>query len=103
MEIPKMEGRCQQIRHRPRSMASSSRGAERIVLLHSGGDEVETLAILSIDDEETYVSLPISAGTEVKWVEAGEMRFLGEEEVDSDRLHPAGVVELALPAHAVAL
>lgn len=73
------------------------------MLLHSGSDEVETLAILSIDDEETCVSLPIPARTWVKRVEAGEMRFLGEEEVDSDRLHSAGVAALTLPAHAVAL
>ncbi len=81
----------------------SAREAERVVLLHARGDEGETVAILSFCDVETRVSLPVPAGSWVKRIDAGEARFLGEAEVDGDRIESDGVVALTLPAHAVAL
>jgi maltooligosyltrehalose trehalohydrolase len=81
----------------------NAREAERVVLLHTRGDEGETVAILSFNDEETRVSLPIPAGAWVKRIDAGQARFLGEAEVDGDRLESDGIAGLTLPAHAVAL
>jgi maltooligosyltrehalose trehalohydrolase len=80
-----------------------AREAERVVMLHTRGDEGETVAILSFADTETRVSLPIPAGEWIKRLDTEDARFLGEGEGIADELRSNGVVELTLAAHAVML